>query len=196
MDRPAGYVRTLSFNAVADDDGLKTSFTDPTKATSYSWTDMNGAFKTVAEGFGGSARTVSVTTTSKTGNYGTPIVVRGKRNNRVVQESLAIPANGGTTVSGSQPFDFPDPDFAVDVPAGSGGGSMTFGVQDIVAPEGGSFAGFRALSSGNVVVGYQGDYTDTIAALTTRDELVRANRIKASTAVGVVLFWDIYTRRG
>lgn len=198
MSHPLGYVRTLDLSAVADADGLKTSFTDPTKATTYGWSDMNGAFKTVAEGFGGAGRTVSVTTGSKSGNFNAsePVVVSGLRGGKRTTENLSLAANGNETVSSVGAFEFPDPDFSVYVPAQGGGSTMQIGVQDVVAPVGGTFAGLRPLSSGNVVVSYQGGYSDTIAGLTTRDELVRAERIKASTAVGVKLFWDVFTRRG
>jgi hypothetical protein len=118
----------------ADDNGIKTIFSGPTTATTYSGTDLNGALMTAGELTGTDARNPTVKLSAAVGSYVAlgQIVVRGihpyTRGN--LSETLIMPdADGGVTLTcakmfaASEPlyFDFPAlPDAVGNIELGAG----------------------------------------------------------------------------
>jgi hypothetical protein len=190
----ARRTKTYASAAVADTDGVKTSFSTSTDPVTLVPANFNGA-AIASGGVLDLPRTLSITLSNTANAFSvSPMVVTGKRGGETVTESFT-PANddGNVTLYGTQPFDTIT---SIDLPAmGSGSGSITVGVVDICAPAGGTFCGVGLAADGTLYVKYgeSGSITDAIpVVIATRPFLSLApTRIltgTGQTTVGVTVY--------
>lgn len=148
----ARRTKTYAASAVADADGIKTSFSGSTDPVTYDVSDFDGA--AISSGVLDLPRTVSLTYSNTPNAFSTsPVVVTGKRGGETVTESLTTADDdGNTTVFGSQPFDTIS---SIALPAmATTTGTITIGVADICAPAGGAFCGVQLAADGTLYVQY------------------------------------------
>jgi hypothetical protein len=133
-------------------------------------------------------RTIVVTLEAAPGKYNfeDPIVVTGRRGNKVVTESFTpSDADGGEALIGTQMFDVIT---AIDIPAqAEAGGQIKFGVQDIGTPHAyDSFSAVKMHAEGTLNVQYgepDGSQTDAIPCLAGDVEQIAPTRILTSPAL-------------
>jgi hypothetical protein len=177
----ARRTKTYASAAVADADGVKTSFSTSTDPVTLVPANFNGA-AIAAGGVLDLPRALSITLSNTANAFSvSPMVVTGKRGGGTVTESFT-PANddGNVTLYGSQPFDTIT---SIALPAmGSGSGSITIGVTDICAPAGGTFLGVEVAAAGTLYVQY-GEGSGVTDAIVIPDTLIGFVKTIAPTRV-------------
>jgi hypothetical protein len=181
-------MKTKTYAAIANADGLKTSIATATTPQTYQGGALNGA---AAGAPFPVARTVSVTTSAATGAYNVGalgrITITGEREaGGTITEVLELTdADGDETISGSTAFKSVS---KIEVPAmADTEGAFTFGVVDLVTePDRAAIYGFRAGTVGNVAVQYRDGSTDTIPMqVGERVEVAHAGFAASARHVGV-----------
>lgn len=184
--------RTVSYTAVSDADGIKTSIASATQDTTYLVADFNGAV-VLTGGVLNPPRSVTISRSSSANAYSVNnIVVTGSYGGAVVTENIAQPHDDGNdTLVGVKLYDHITSIF---VPANAAGtGAFTFGVRDVGAQSGDTLKGIRPHAAGSVVVRYgeaTSAPTDTIpyAAGDLRRDDIRPTRIVGTTSIGVTVY--------
>lgn len=191
----ARRTKTYAAGAVADADGVKTSFSGSTSPVTLTTADFNGA-AIASGGVLDLPRTVSITYSNTSNAFSTsPVVVTGKRGGETVTENLTTANDdGNTTVFGSQPFDTIS---TIALPAmATGTGTITIGVADICAPAGGTFQGVEVAAAGTLYVQY-GEGSGVTDAIVIPEALVgfvktiaptRVLTATSETTVGVTVY--------
>lgn len=142
--------------------GLKTTFATTAGVQNFNGAALNGAEGPLLAGGLGPARTVSVSTAAVAAAYtvGSTVIFTGTFGGKVQTETLTLTqAGGGETLFGMKPFDTISSVVVGAQPNGTG--SMTFGVGDVVAPQGSTFRYFLGLAAGNVGLRYDEDNVAT-----------------------------------
>lgn len=188
------YTYAAADGGLWDFDAIKTSIaTDNAAAHVYSGVALNGALGGTLD----PPRYVSVKTAVQAATYKTgasyPILFTGMYGGAVVTESLLLTnAAGGETIIGNQPFDTVT---SISVPQQLGAaGAFEFGVDGVASKSRGgardSFVAIRANAGGNVKLGFDAGYTDTIALAAAETQRIAAQRVygNGGTAVAVTIF--------
>lgn len=157
-------MKTSTFSAIADPDGIKTSIATAITPQIYEGGALNGALAAAQP----IARTVSVTSSAAAGAYvaDSPVTFTGTNElGQLATETLRLTAaNGGETIAGEQPFRTVT---KIEVAAQADtDGALTFGFQDLATSDDrAAILGFRAGAQGSVDVVYRDGSADSIPML-------------------------------
>jgi hypothetical protein len=189
---------TLATAALVDVDALKRAIETTTAEITYSVATLNGELANPGPAVLDPPRYVTITTASNAGSYlvAEPHVVTGTRCGETVTEELQLTAvNGDETIQGSQPF---DTIVSITCPAQHDtSGTWSFGVSGVAArcDRQGREVPYRAIrvgaTGGDVVVGYDGDFTDTITYPANESDDLLIHRLygAGTTATPITLYW-------
>jgi hypothetical protein len=183
--------RTISYAtaaALADTDALHASTATSTNAITYTAAQLIQA--TWDPPIFASIKTTSSVSTYRTGSS-YPIVVTGTYGGEVVVDSLVLTqANGNETIVGNQAFDAITSTY---IPGQLGtGGFIELGRSGVACKKRhGKLEPYRAveaIGSGNLHVGYDSGYTDTLPSMTGQVRDIEPIRIYGDSTIGVVLY--------
>lgn len=192
--------KTYAAAAVADADGVKTSFATVAAVVELDSSDWNGAVLNASSVLD-LPRTITVTLSNNADQFSTgDIVLTGIRGGSVVTETLNAANNdGNVTLRGTQIFDQLT---GVSLPAMDGTlGTITIGVQDICAPFGSTFLRAELVANGNLNLGWGPDHavasTDTIPVVVAVEEsrdtdarrVLTDPTLSAPTTVGLTVYY-------
>lgn len=149
--------RSVSYAAaaVADADGIKTSFNTTQSAVQLVPADFNGG-RISAAGVLDLPRIITITLSNNANQFSLgDYVITGLRGGATVSQTKVAANNDGNVVLRfTQPF---DSIATIDLPVMDGtGGTITIGVEDICAPYGDVFSGVELAATGTLNVGYGG----------------------------------------
>jgi len=187
---------TIASGAMADTDGIKTSFASVTAPVTYVPADFNGGagISTTTGALSPLPRVITISRSSAANQYSVnPIVVVGKRGGNLVTESLT-PANddGNDILATTSAFDSL---VSITIPTNLGtGGAYTFGFRDVCTQLGERFSAVMVATTGSLVVQYgeaSGSPTDTLPAVVDHVYPIAPTRIvtgASGTTVGVTVY--------